>query len=353
MSNLVLGIETSCDECSASIVRLPHGADFRPECLGLSTHSQIEIHRPYGGIVPEVASRNHLETMQEQIQISIKEAGVSFSDINAIAVTNSPGLIGSLLVGVCAAKSLAYALDKPLIPINHLEGHALSIYLDQPEVAQNLEYPAVFALVSGGHTNLYFLRDSPMDWKINTLNESLLGRSRDDAAGEAFDKAAKIMGFPYPGGPRIDELAKTGKEDAFDLPRPFANTKDIEFSFSGLKTATAQLVQKLKKENRFDDVIPDLCASVQSAIVDCIIAKTKLALSTTNARSLVLVGGVAANSKLKSEIKKLDVPTFLPKLKYCTDNAAMIAGAGALRFVQGNFLKDKDILRITAIARSR
>ena len=356
--SLLLGIESSCDECSAAVVR------YRPESievLACSTFSQIALHRPYGGVVPEIASRNHLETVNSMIDQALSESGVRPSDLDAIAVTNRPGLVGALLVGVSAGKALAYALDKPLVPVHHLEGHATSIYLHgegRPPVLRNeFPYPMLIAIVSGGHTNLHLAPAPPELWPPDFLKRSLVGRSRDDAAGEAFDKTAKILGFPYPGGKWIDETAARGGDPkAFDLPRALPRKTTLDFSFSGLKTAVALQAEKLRRDGTLESRLPDLCASIQEAIVDALYSKISLAVRENGCRTLAIVGGVAANSRLRARLSEgwsglgLDRPPILPEMRYCTDNAAMIAGAGAFRFRQGHFLRIPESLTVNAFA---
>lgn len=357
---MILGIETSCDECSASVVSHVPGQDT-VRVLSLSTFSQTEIHKPYGGVVPEIASRNHLETVNDMIQRALDDAQVSPRDLEAIAVTNRPGLVGALLVGVSAAKALAYACNKPLVPVHHLEGHAVSVYLSDEEGAgqaesADLSYPLLLAIVSGGHTNLYKMERSPQFWSLDFLKSSLVGRSRDDAAGEAFDKTAKQMGFPYPGGIWIDETSKGGDPKAFQFPRALGQKSVLDYSFSGLKTAVSLKVNELKKQNQLKENLPDLCASVQEAIVDALLSKIYLAIQEYQCRSLVIVGGVAANSRLRFRLasewqtKGLVRPPLFPKMKYCTDNAAMIAAAGAHRFRQGHFLDQAQMLSLNAVA---
>jgi len=356
--SLILGIETSCDECSAAVVR------YSPESievLSCATFSQIALHRPYGGVVPEIASRNHLETVNPMIEQALSEAEIAPAELDAIAVTNRPGLVGALLVGVSAGKSMAYALGKPVVPVHHLEGHATSIFLNstgEPPVLRNeLPYPMLIAIISGGHTNLHIVPAPPELWPLDFLKRSLVGRSRDDAAGEAFDKTAKLLGFPYPGGRWIDETAaQGGNPAAFDFPRALPLKTTLDFSFSGLKTAVSLKAEELRKKGELQERLPDLCASTQEAIVDALFAKISLAVREHRCKALAIVGGVAANSRLRgrlaAEWKALGLlrPPIMPEMQYCTDNAAMIAGAGAFRFRQGHFLRGMDYLTLNAFA---
>ncbi len=367
MSTLILGIETSCDECSAAVVR--HHPDpagpARLEVLSVATHSQIRLHRPYGGVVPEIASRNHLETVNPMIDQALKDAGLGGAQgaarLDAVAVTNRPGLVGALLVGVSAGKALAYALGKPLVAVHHLEGHAASVFLDRGPAgrpgAGEIPFPLLLAIVSGGHTNLYVAKTVPELWPPDFLKRSLVGRSRDDAAGEAFDKTAKLLGFPYPGGVWIDKTARQGgNPQAFALPRALPQKATLDFSFSGLKTAVALATEKLKAEGRLEERLPDLCASIQEAIVDALLGKIFLAAREHGCRSVAIVGGVAANSRLRERLDAewarsgLEIPPLFPKSAYCTDNAAMIAAAGAFRFRQGQGLRGDDLLTLNAVA---
>jgi N6-L-threonylcarbamoyladenine synthase len=362
MKKYILGIETSCDECSAAVVSWGNHVGENQICVeSVATFSQIKIHQPYGGVVPEIASRNHLETVNEMIDQALSTAQIDPQrDLEAIAVTNRPGLVGALLVGVSAAKALAYALGKPLIPVHHLEGHAASVFLtDRADLVAKppeLVFPMLLAVVSGGHTNLYRVEGPPREWPIHFLKQALVGRSRDDAAGEAFDKTAKILGFPYPGGVWIDQVGKKGNPNAFALPRALPQKSVLDFSFSGLKTAVSLLAEKLKKEGVLQSQMEDVCASVQEAIVDALLSKITLAVKHHSCRSLAIVGGVAANSRLRARLDSewkmmgLSSPCFFPSLKYCTDNAAMIAGAGVFRFIQGSFMRELEYLTLNAIA---
>lgn len=352
--SLILGLETSCDECSAAVIDTQNSPVFSVK--GLSTHSQIALHRPYGGVVPEIASRNHLETVNEMVDEALRQAGIPLTDIDAIAVTNRPGLAGALLIGVSAAKSMAYVAKKPLVAVHHLEGHASSIFLSpSPLEKEALALPLCLAIVSGGHTNLYVVKTPPALWPLDFLNRSLVGRSRDDAAGEAFDKTAKTLGFPYPGGVWIDKEAAKGNPKAFSFPRALPQKTSLDFSFSGLKTAVALEVAKLKEKGDLDRNIPDLCASLQAAIIDALISKIEGACLTHGCRALAVVGGVAANSHLRKRLSEewtrwgLISPPFFPHLSYCTDNAAMIAAAGAIRFMQGHAFRGEEFLTLNAI----
>ncbi|HID56988.1 TPA: tRNA (adenosine(37)-N6)-threonylcarbamoyltransferase complex transferase subunit TsaD [Candidatus Poribacteria bacterium] len=317
---LILGIDTSCDETSAAVVK-----DGR-EVLSNVISSQIELHSRFGGIVPEIASRKHTEAILYVIQSAMDEAGVNLSDLGAVAVTNRPGLIGALLVGLAVAKAITYCLKLPLVGINHLEGHIYSGFLANPEIP----LPHICLIVSGGHTILAEIRSE--------TEYELLGSTGDDAAGEAFDKVAQYLGLGFPGGPIIDRLAKEGDEEAVDFPRPMIRSEDYDFSFSGLKTAVKNFVIKAKKEGQLPRV-EDIAASFQKAVVDVLVEKTIRAASERNVSAISVTGGVAANSRLRAEMAsragEIGIPVFLPPLKLCTDNAAMIAGLAYHRYKMG------------------
>jgi N6-L-threonylcarbamoyladenine synthase len=312
-STLVLGIETSCDETAAALVM--GGNDV----ISSVVSSQIEIHADFGGVVPEIASRAHLESLNPVIARAMVEAGVDDQRIDAVACTYGPGLIGALLVGVSAAKALALAWDVPFVAVNHLEAHLYSAFLEDP----TLEFPLVVLLVSGGHTMLIEMQDHG--------RYRMLGQTIDDAAGEAFDKVARFLGLGYPGGPAIDAAAINGDPDHVRFPRAMSDDPDnLDFSFSGLKTAVVNYVRKHP-----DVSSADVAASFQMAVVDVLVTKTRRAAKRVGAKGIVLGGGVAANSLLREELLGIcaadGVRGFLPSRAMCTDNAAMIAAAGWYR----------------------
>ncbi len=323
---LVLGIETSCDETAAAVVE--DGRRVRADVVA----SQILVHAPYGGVVPEVASRQHVATIVPVIRRAVADAGIELRDLDAIAVTCGPGLVGALLVGVETAKALAFALGKPLVGVNHLAGHLAAASLEDPTLPAAPPFPHLALLVSGGHTAIIRV-DEPGKTR-------LLGATRDDAAGEAFDKVGKLLGLGYPGGVAIDKLAATGNSAAVSLPRALAGRDDLDFSFSGLKTAVSTWLAKRGLAGLPEGgALADLCASFQMAVVDVLVRKSRRALAREGLRALVVCGGVAANRGLRAtlaEAARADgFALFIPPPKRCTDNASMIAAAGTDLFVRG------------------
>jgi N6-L-threonylcarbamoyladenine synthase len=351
---LVLGIETSCDDTAAAITA--HGT----EVLASIVSSQDTIHAPYGGIVPELACRSHVQNLRPVIAAALQGANVSLADLDLIAVTQGPGLIGALLVGVSLAKALAYGLHKPLIPVHHLEGHINSIYLEQPTLAP----PFVVLVVSGGHTDLYYC---PQRGRYETL-----GRTRDDAAGECFDKVAKMLHLGYPGGPIIDRLADQGNPHAIAFPRAMQTKDTYDFSFSGVKTAvrthllhaTDTQGTRLFTDDTFwpeptiaswEQQRNDILASFQQAVVDVLVSKTVRALTQTRARTVAVVGGVACNSALRRAMRAAGESqgfhVCFPSPRFCTDNAAMIACTAYHRYQMAPALyRQQDYLDLDAQA---
>src|SRR5262245_11601095 len=314
---LVLGVETSCDETAAAVVE--DGRRVRADVVA----SQILVHAEYGGVVPEVASRQHVATIAPVLRRAVADAGITFEDLDGIAVTCGPGLVGALLVGVETAKALAYALGKPLVGVNHLAGHLAAVFLEDPSLPQPPPYPHLALLVSGGHTALI---------RVDGVGETrLLGSTRDDAAGEAFDKVGKMLGLGYPGGVAIDRLAATGNPTAVALPRALPGRDDIDFSFSGLKTAVATLLGGQPPPT--GEALADLCGSFQAAVVDVLVRKSRRALAREGLRDLVVCGGVAANRGLRAALAAAasdgGFRLYIPPPRLCTDNAAMIAAAGS------------------------
>ena len=311
---LTLGIETSCDETSAAILRGTR------ELLSCVIATQIPIHQKYGGVVPEIASRNHILSILPVVEQALDEAGTALSEIDQVAVTYGPGLVGALLVGVSAAKSLAFSLDVPLIGVNHLEGHIFANFLAHAELTP----PFMALVVSGGHTALVDVAD------YETFH--LMGRTRDDAAGEAFDKVARVMGLPYPGGPEIDRLAREGNPAAIDFPRALAQEGNYEFSFSGLKSAVLNYINSEKMKGHALHKA-DIAASFQSAVVEVLVHKAFEAIREAGRDTLVLAGGVAANKSLERRLREMaeaeGIRYLYPPPRLCTDNAAMIACRGA------------------------
>ncbi len=322
MSVVILALETSCDETAAAVV-----ADGS-EILSNIISSQVDVHRKFGGVVPEVASRKHLELLNQVVEEALTEAGVGFGDLDAVAVTYGPGLVGALLVGVSAAKAFAYGLDIPLVGVNHLEGHIYANFLIEPD----LDFPLLCLVVSGGHTDLTLVEKHGV--------YRVIGRTRDDAAGEAFDKVARTMGLGYPGGPLIDRLAREGDPEAVSLPRAFLEKGSLDFSFSGLKTA---VINYLHRAGQLGEVVnnADLAASFQKAVTDVLVDKTLDAARETGVSTILLAGGVAANTGLRADMKERagreSIRVIIPPLILCTDNAAMIACTAYYKYLRGAF----------------
>lgn len=310
---ITLGIESSCDETSVAIVK--NGREVLTNII----NTQIEIHKQFGGVVPEIASRKHIENISDVTKEALKQSGFKFEDIDAVACTYGPGLVGALLVGVGYAKALSYALNKPLVGVNHIEGHIAANYITFPD----LKPPFLCLVVSGGHTHLVYIEDY--------TKFEILGRTRDDAIGEAYDKVARVIGLEYPGGPKIDKLAKEGSPN-IKLPETYFD--NLDFSFSGIKTAVLNLHHKDPEINK-----ADLCASFEKATTDMLITNTRKAIKQYNINKIALAGGVSANSYIRSCFtnlgQELNIDVYYPELKLCTDNAAMIASAGYYDFMAG------------------
>lgn len=323
---LVLGIESSCDETAAAVVR-----DGR-EILSSVISSQVNLHKPYGGVVPEIASREHLDKIEPIVKEALSSASVALKDLDAIAVTQGPGLIGSLLVGVCYAKALAFALDKPFVGVNHIEGHVYSVAFENPA----LQYPALALIVSGGHTNIFFI---PEEGKYKVV-----ARTRDDAAGEAFDKIAKMLGLDYPGGPEIEKWAKEGNADKIKFPVAKISDGRPDFSFSGLKTAVSRYVrensiQPVLQNETISQEIKDVCAGFQATVIKSLVGTMERLAVEFKPQTLIVAGGVACNMALReasqSVADKLEIPVYFPSKHLSTDNAAMIAAAGNFHLERG------------------
>lgn len=310
---LTLGIESSCDETSVSVVK--NGR----EILSNIIDTQIPIHEKYGGVVPEIASRNHIEAISRVTKKALEEANVKFDDIDTITPTYGPGLVGALLVGLSYAKALSFAINKPLVGVNHIQGHIAANYITYPE----LKPPFLCVMTSGGNTQLVHVK--------NYTEFEVLGKTRDDAIGEAFDKVARVVGLGYPGGPKVDKLAKEGNPNAIELPK--THFDNLDFSFSGIKTAVINLHHKNPDVNK-----TDLCASFEKTVTEILLENAEKALKQTGLKTIALAGGVSANSYIRNEFLKLEkqgIKVYMPDLKLCTDNAAMIASAGYYNFIEG------------------
>ncbi len=324
---VTLAIETSCDETSCAVVK--NGR----EVLSNIISSQVDIHRKYGGVVPEVASRKHIENINLIIQQALDEANVTFNDIDIVGVTRGPGLVGALLVGISSAKAIAYALDKPLVGVNHIEGHICANYIEH----KDLEPPFTCLVVSGGHTYLVYVKDY--------TEYEMVGRTRDDAAGEAFDKVARTLGLSYPGGPEIDRLSKIGNPNAIQFPRVYLENNSYDFSFSGLKTAVLNYLNQVRQKGE-EIRVEDVAASFQQAVIEVLVDKSIRLAKERKTDKIVLAGGVAANQGLRELLIKRgqeeNIRILYPSIKLCTDNAAMIGSAAYFNFIN-NKVSDLDL----------
>ena len=311
---LTLGIESSCDETSVAVVK--NGR----EVLSNVIDTQIDIHKQFGGVVPEIASRNHIQAISRVTKKALEDANVTLEDIDAITPTYGPGLVGALLVGVSYARGLSYALNKPLVGVNHIEGHIAANYITH----KDLKPPFICLVISGGHTHLVLVKDY--------TEFEILGKTRDDAIGEAFDKVARVLGLQYPGGPKIDKLAKDGSPN---IKLPPIHMENLDFSFSGIKTAIINLYHKAPNVNP-----ADLCASFEQTVTEALVEKSKIALKQYGINEIALAGGVSANSYIRNAFINLEnegIKVYMPDIKLCTDNAAMIASSGYYRFLNKDF----------------
>ena len=317
----ILAIESSCDETAVAIVK--DGREVLCDCIA----SQVELHRIYGGVVPEIASRKHIEAISALADQALAETGLKRSDIDAVAVTYAPGLIGAVLVGVNFAKAAAFAMGKPLIPVHHIRGHIAANYIAYPD----LKPPFLCLVVSGGHTMIVDVKDY--------TDMQILGTTLDDAAGECFDKVGRVLGMPYPGGAALDKAAQQGDDTKYVLPRSKPGENPYDMSFSGLKTATLNLIHHAEQVGEEVD-IPSLCASFTAAVSDTLVPRVEQAIRQTGYKNVAVAGGVAANSRVRKDIleaaKKLGAEVFLPPLKLCGDNAAMIGAQGYYEYMAGN-----------------
>jgi len=328
---LILGIESSCDETSIALVR-----DGK-EVLANLVSSQIDIHAKYGGVVPEIASRQHILNINPLLDEVFADNKITPNDIDAIAVTHAPGLLGSLMIGLTTAKTLAWLWNKPLVGVNHLEGHIYASFLEN-----DVKFPVLALLVSGGHTELIILEDHG--------KYKLVGKTKDDAVGEAFDKVARLLGLPYPGGPQIDRLTKLGNMERFEFPRPLK--AGLDFSYSGIKTSVLYKVRELK-ENNEEVPIEDIAASFNFAIADSLTSKTMRAAKKFGIKRIIVTGGVAANTLLRTRMtekcEKNGYEIYIPSMKYCTDNAAMIACAGYYRYINKSFVDGLNLEALSSL----
>ena len=316
----ILAIESSCDETAAAVVR--NGREVRSNIIS----SQIDLHKLYGGVVPEIASRKHIEKINQVIKEALSEAGTTLDEIDAIGVTYGPGLVGALLVGVAEAKAIAWAKDIPLVGVHHIEGHISANYIEHPD----LEPPFVCLVASGGHTHLVCVKEYG--------KYEILGRTRDDAAGEAYDKVARAIGLGYPGGPKVDKAAKEGNPHAMEFPRAKVGGSQYDFSFSGMKSAVLNYINQAEMKGE-TICVPDLCASFQNAVVDVLVSRAVAATKEFGYKKLAIAGGVASNSALRAGMKaaceKAGIEFYYPSPIFCTDNAAMIGAAGYYEYING------------------
>lgn len=321
---LILAIESSCDETAASVVR--NGREVLSNVIA----SQIVLHTQFGGVVPEIASRKHIEKINQVITCALQEAGVSLNEITAVGVTYGPGLVGALLVGVAEAKAIAYGAKKPLVGVHHIEGHVAANFIAGSPDKPRLEPPFVCLIVSGGHTHLVVVKDYG-EFKI-------IGRTRDDAAGEAFDKVARAVGLGYPGGPKVDQAAKTGNPHAIEFPRAKVEGAPYDFSFSGLKSAVLNYINHARMMGQ-EICVPDLAASFQNAVVEALVSRSVQAAGEYGYGKLAIAGGVASNSALRAAMseacKKNGIEFYYPEPIFCTDNAAMIGAAAYYEYIKG------------------
>lgn len=315
---LILAVETSCDETSMAVIK--NGKEIVANVVS----SQIESHKRFGGVVPEIASRHHVEQITYVLEETLKKANVSIDDIDAVAVTEGPGLVGALLIGVNAAKALAFSYDKPLVPVHHIAGH---IYANR--FVKEMTFPLIALVVSGGHTELVYMKEHG--------HYEVIGETRDDAVGEAYDKVARVLGLAYPGGPKIDALAQEGKE-TIDFPRAWLEEGSFDFSFSGLKSAVINWLHNSEQRGE-EIVIEDVAKSFQESVIDVLVTKTKKAQEQYGVKQILLAGGVAANKGLRARLQQIfetsDVDLVIPPLSLCTDNAAMIGAAASIEYQKG------------------